>query len=68
MFCNNIIMTMIIIYCDAVSVWTGGRRGRPKRKDTFPLKGSGLLRLSRAFSPTPTGRLGMGTEESCGRY
>jgi hypothetical protein len=31
MFYNNIIMTMIIIYCDAVSVWTGGRRGKPKR-------------------------------------
>jgi hypothetical protein len=35
MFYNNIIMTMIIIYCDAVSVWTGGRRGRPKERIHF---------------------------------
>jgi hypothetical protein len=49
MFYNNIIMTMIIIYCDAVSVWTGGRRGRPKRKGYIfhsPLKGS---RTAEAF-------------------
>jgi hypothetical protein len=47
MFYNNIIMTMIIIYCDAVSVWTGGRRGRPKEiQVSFPPKGS---RTAEAF-------------------
>jgi hypothetical protein len=53
---------MICIPDDLILMFWGKKKGKKKRYIFHsPPKGGGLLRLSRAFSATLTGRFGMGT-------